>query len=205
MMHASLKQKFAKLYTKNGFYIIEKCPDLPLTPLHQPIAYFIYKLDKRLSLPGLIVGCLFPDLEIPVIMLFIGTQVPNRMILHSLLGSATLGTILAVIVTVRVYPYLINRLFNVDKKKAESKCKLSIVVVFSVFVGIISHVLLDVLNHPYNPVFWPFLSATATPSPIYFAFGNPFGSLWLQIIMGVLLVGMILVKRKNLFPDLLVG
>ena len=127
------------------------------------------------------------------------------MILHSLLGSATLGTILAVLVTVRVYPYLVNRLFNIDKKKVATKCKFSIVLVFSVFVGNISHVLLDFLNHANNPVFWPFQSATETPSPIYFAFGHQYGSLWLQIIMCALLIGIILVKQKNLFQELLVG
>jgi hypothetical protein len=178
---------------------------LPLTPLHYPIAYFIYKLDKRLSLPGLVVGCMFPDLEIPTIMLLFGTQVPNRMVLHSLLGSATLGTFLALIVTIRIYPPLVSRLFHVDKERVESKCKLSFALVFSVFVGILSHVLLDVTNHAYNPVFWPFLPATATPSPIYFALGNPLGSLWMQIIMSVLLAALIVVKRKNLFEELLVG
>jgi len=178
---------------------------LPLTPLHYPIAYLVYKLDKRLSLPGLVVGCMFPDLEIPAIMLLFGTQVPNRMILHSLLGSATIGTFLALIVTIRVFPSLVSYIFYVDKKKVESKCKLSFAVVFSVFVGNLSHVLLDVTNHAYNPVFWPFLPATATPSPIYFALGNPLGSLWMQIIMLVLLVALIVIKRKNLFEELLVG
>jgi membrane-bound metal-dependent hydrolase YbcI (DUF457 family) len=148
---------------------------------------------------------MFPDLEIPTIMLLFGTQVPNRMILHSLLGSATLGTFLALIVTIRIYPPLVSRLFHVDKKKVESKCKLSFALVFSVFVGILSHVLLDVTNHPYNPVLWPFLPATATPSPIYFALGNPLGSLWMQIIMAVLLAALIFAKRKNLFEELLVG
>jgi len=178
---------------------------LPLTPLHHPIAYFIYKLDKRLSLPGLVVGCMFPDLEIPFIVLLFGTQVPNRMILHSLLGSATLGTFLVVIVTVRVYPYLVSRLFHVDKERVKSKCKLSFAVVFSVLVGNLSHVLLDVTNHPYNPGFWPFLPTIATPSPIYFALGYPLGSLWMQIIMGALLVALIVIKRKNIFEELLVG
>ena len=148
---------------------------------------------------------MFPDLEIPFIVLLSETQDLNRMVLHSLLGSATIGTLLALIVTVQVYPTLVSRLFHVDKKRVESRCKLSFVVLFSVFVGNISHVLLDVTNHPYSPVFWPFLPATATPSPIYFAFGNPLGSLWIQIIMAVLLVGLIVVKRRNLFEELLVG
>jgi len=148
---------------------------------------------------------MFPDLEIPVMALLFGTQVPNRMILHSLLGSATVGTFLALIVTIRVYPPLVSRLFHVDKKKVESKCKLSFTVVFSVFVGNLSHVLLDVTNHPHNPLFWPFRSAIATSSPIYFTLGNPLGSLWMQIIMAVLLAALIVIKRKNLFEELLVG
>jgi membrane-bound metal-dependent hydrolase YbcI (DUF457 family) len=178
---------------------------LPVTPLHHPIAYFIYKLDKRLSLPGLVVGCMFPDIEIPFMVLLFGTQTPTHMVLHSLLGAATIGTFLAVIVTVYVFPSLVSRLFHVDKKKIENKCKLSFAVVFSVFVGILSHVLLDVTNHPYNPLFWPFLPATATPSPIYFALGEPLGSLWMQIIMAVILGALIVVNLRNVFEALLVG
>ena len=178
---------------------------MPLTPLHHPVAYFIHKIDKRFSLPGLVVGCMFPDIEIPFIVLLFGTQIPHRMVLHSLLGSATIGTFLALIVTVRVYPPLVSRLFHVDKKRVKSKCKLSFAVFFSVLVGNLSHVLLDVTNHPYNPVFWPFLPATATRSPIYFALGNPLGSLYMQIIMIVLVTALIVVKRRNLFEELLVG
>ena len=177
---------------------------MPLTPLHHPVAFFLYKLYGRFSLPGLIVGCMFPDLEIPFMVLLFGSG-SNRMVLHSLLGAATIGTFLAVIVTVWVYPVLVSRLFRVDRRKVENKCKLTVALVLSVFVGIISHVLLDVTNHPYNPVFWPFLSATETVSPIYFALGDPFGSLWMQIIMGTLLVALIVVKRRNLFEELLVG
>ncbi|MDG6222909.1 MAG: metal-dependent hydrolase [Candidatus Bathyarchaeota archaeon] len=81
----------------------------------------------------------------------------------------------------------------------------SLGLVISVLVGILSHVLLDFTNHSYNPLFWPFSSPTFTESPIYFALGNPLGSLHIHIIMGVLLVGLIFVNRKNLFEKLLVG
>jgi membrane-bound metal-dependent hydrolase YbcI (DUF457 family) len=178
---------------------------LPFTLFHYPIAYFLYKLDRRLSLPGLVVGCMFPDLEIPLIILLSGSQVTNRLVLHSLLGSATIGTFLAIIVTIRVYPSLVSYFFRVEKKRVEFKCKLSFTLAFSVFVGIISHVLLDVTNHPYNPVFWPFLTANATPSPFYFAFGEPLGSWWIQGIMGIVLMALIVIKRKNLCEELLVG
>ena len=156
-------------------------------------------------MPGLIVGSMFPDLEVPFIVLLSGTEVPHRMVLHSLLGSVTIGTVFGIIVTVMVYPAVVSRLFLVDKKKVESKCRFSFAVVFSVLVGNLSHVLLDITNHPYNPIFWPFLSATATPSPIYFALGAPLGSYWMQLIMAAALTGLIVVKRKNLFEELLVG
>lgn len=148
---------------------------------------------------------MFPDLENPFIMLLYGTQIPNRMVLHSILGSVTIGTFFAVIVTVWVYPVLVSRLFHVDKKRFENKCELSFAMVFSVLIGNLSHVLLDLTNHPYNPLFWPFIPTTATPSPIYFALGNPLGSLWIQAFMGAVLVLLIVVKRRNLFEDLLVG
>jgi len=38
---------------------------MSLTPLHYPIAYLFYKVDRRLVLPGLIVGSMLPGIEIP--------------------------------------------------------------------------------------------------------------------------------------------
>jgi membrane-bound metal-dependent hydrolase YbcI (DUF457 family) len=147
---------------------------------------------------------MFPDLEIPFIVLLFGGQGPNRLVLHSLLGSATIGTFLAITVTALVYPPLVIRLFGVEKKKIERKCKLSFALAISVFIGVISHVLLDITNHPYNPVFWPFQTADATPSPFYFALGEPLGYLWMQVIMGAISLTILVVERKNL-KALLVG
>ena len=146
-----------------------------------------------------------PDLEIPFIILLFGTAVPNRMVLHSLLGSITLGTFLATLITVKVYPFLAYRLFHVNEQRVKSKCKMSFVLVISVLVGSISHVLLDVTNHPYNPLFWPFRSTMETPSPIFFAFEDPLGYWLVPIIMTFVLVMLIVLKRRNLFEELLVG
>ena len=157
-----------------------------------------------MNLPGLIVGCMLPDLEIPFIFLFLGSDVPNRMILHSLLGSTTVGTIIGVILTIRIYPILLNKIFNIDKKRIKIKCKFSLILVFSVAIGALSHVLLDVLNHPYNPLFWPLQSAIETSNSLYFALGEILGSLWLQIVMSILLIALIIFNRKNLFEHMLV-
>jgi membrane-bound metal-dependent hydrolase YbcI (DUF457 family) len=178
---------------------------LPLTPLHYPVAYFLSKLDKRLSLPALAVGSMLPDLEIPVLLLLFGDQIPHRLVLHSLFGTATIGAFLAITFTIWVYPSLVSALFGVEKKQVAQKCQLSLTLAISAFVGAISHVLLDVTNHPYNPVFWPFLTANATPSPFYFALGEPLGSLWIQGIMGAILTAIVIFERKHLFNGLLVG
>lgn len=178
---------------------------MPLTPLHYPIAYFVHKLSKNFSLPGLIVGSMVPDIEIPFLILIFGNDGPNRLVLHSLLGSATLGTMLGIIITIKFYPFLVSYFFGVDKEKVESKCKLSSALAISVLIGSIFHVLLDFSNHLYNPILWPFLEAQMIPSPIYLLLGEHFGYLWIQVIMGTLLLVIIFIERKNIAKSLLVG
>ena len=178
---------------------------MPLTPLHYPIAYFIHKLGGNLNLPGFIVGSMIPDFEIPFMVLFFGVEGPNRLVLHSLLGSATLGTMFALISTIKFYPSLVSSFFRVDKEKVRSRCKLSSGLVISVLIGAISHVLLDFTNHLYNPILWPFLKAELTLSPIYLLIGSQFAYFWIQVVMGTLLILIIIVERKNLAENLLVG
>ena len=148
---------------------------------------------------------MIPDIEIPFIVLISGVDGPSRLVLHSLLGSATLGTLLAVLIIVYFYPFLVSSLFKVDKEKIENKCNLSLALVFSTFLGSICHVLLDFTNHLYNPVLWPFLEAEMTISPFYVVLGEQFGYLWIQVIMGVLLLVVILFEKKDLSEKLLVG
>jgi hypothetical protein len=99
---------------------------LPLTPLHYPVAYVLYKLNKNLTLPGLTVGSMFPDLEVPVLYLFFGT---DRLVLHSLIGAATIGTTLSVLFTISIYPILIRYLFRIDEEKVKEKTRLSLSLV----------------------------------------------------------------------------
>ena len=139
---------------------------LPLTPFHYPVAYVLHKLNRKLSLPGLIVGSMFPDLEVPIIVLLFENQVPYRLLLHSLLGVLTIGTFLSTVLTVVLYPKFVCHFFAIDQLKAREKCRLTSILVFSCFLGNLSHILVDVINHPYNPIFWPFLQPNETPSPI---------------------------------------
>ncbi len=177
---------------------------MPLTPLHYPVAYLMYKLNKKLGLPGLVVGSMFPDLEIPAIIFLFRTRIPHRLVLHSLLGAATIGTMLSVIFTVLIYPPLISYFFKIEEEKIKRKCRISCVLIFSCFLGNLSHALLDVVNHPYNPIFWPFQLTTI--SPICSAMGGvQSASLIAHTVLIVLFALLLIKQRGNLWEGLLVG
>lgn len=175
---------------------------MPATPFHYPLAYLIYKLDRKLSLPALVVGSMFPDLEIPVIVLLFTNRIPSHLVLHSLLGAATIGTILSVIFTVLFYPFLISTLFGVERRRTKRKCRLSLPLVFSAFLGNMSHVLLDVTVHIDNAILWPFINNT--PSPVVSTLGIQSASLLIHIIMGIIFLVLLYSKRQNLVESLLV-
>ena len=148
---------------------------------------------------------MLPDLEILVMFLLFGAQAPNRMVLHSLLGAITVGTILATAITIWIYPSLACAVFPVSKLKVKEKCSLSINLHFSCLIGVLSHVLLDVTNHAYNPVFWPFLALNETPSPVTpFLGGALTASLIVHALMRIAFVGLFIQKRENFWEHLLV-
>lgn len=158
----------------------------------------IYKFEKKLSLPGLIVGSMFPDLEIPIIILLFGTRIPgNRLVLHSLLGAATVGTMFSMAFTVLIYPLLINGFFKIRKEKVKNKFKPSFVLIFSCFLGNLSHVLLDIVNHPLNPIFWPFQSPTLSPIVVILG-GTDKASMIVSSVLIVLFIVLIVYQRGNL-------
>jgi hypothetical protein len=165
------------------------------------VAYVLYKLNKNLTLPGLTVGSMFPDLEVPVLYLFFGT---DRLVLHSLIGAATIGTTLSVLFTISIYPILIRYLFRIDEEKVKEKTRLSLSLVVSCLVGNLSHVVLDFINHLYNPLFWPLSHSTL--SPICSALGGLVPSfLMIHTLLIVLFVTLLITQRDNLWEKLLVG
>ena len=179
---------------------------MPITPFHHPVAYVIYRLGGKLVLPAVIVGSMLPDLEIPFMVLLFGANVPTHLMLHSILGSLTVGTAIATAITVFIYPKVIGAIFPVDKLRVKEKCKFSLTLVFSCAIGCLSHVLLDVTNHAYNPVFWPFLSSAETPSPIVPILGGAqTASLLIHSLMVALFIGFYALKRQNFWENILVG
>lgn len=180
---------------------------LPLTPLHYLVAYLIYRLNKRFSLPGLIVGSMLPDIEVPIMLILFGTEVPPRLVLHSLLGAASLGTLFSLALTVLIYPTLVNVFFSIRLVEVEKECKLTLKLQFSCLLGNTSHVLLDYTNHDYNPIFWPFQMPEETPNLICSALsGREAASLIVQSIL--IIIGLIILLingRRHAWKKLLLG
>lgn len=130
---------------------------MPLTPLHYSVAYLINRWKRELSLPALVVSSMIPDLERPFIFIMTG-GVHGRLVLHSLLGAITLGTLLSILFTVFLYPTIVSFLFKIDKGMILEKCRFSGMLILVSLFGCVSHVLLDSLHHEFNPLFYPFLN-----------------------------------------------
>ena len=128
---------------------------MPATPLHCGIAYLIRKWKPELSLPALIVSTMTADLEIPILYLISGGSY-DRLVLHSFVGAATLGTFLSVLITVFAYPSVVSFFLKLDRKKITEKCRFSGTLIALCFIGNLSHVLIDSLHHEFNPFLFPF-------------------------------------------------
>jgi len=158
-------------------------------------------------LPGLIIGSMLPDIEMPIMLILLEPGVPPRLVLHSLLGAATIGTLISLAVAVLVYPALVSTFFPIKEAEAGERCKLSLGLFFSCLFGNLSHVLLDYTNHDYNPIFWPFQMPEETPNLMCPALGGrETASLLVQAILIIIFIFILLVnRRKNLWKNLLIG
>ncbi len=146
---------------------------MPITPLHYPLAFGISKTNKRLLLPGVVVGSVIPDIEVPLMWIFF-SDLPDHLFLHSLVGAVTVGTLLAVLVTWLLYPPIISMLFRVNRNDLKEACKLSSMLVLSCLIGVLSHLLLDYPMHWFNPILWPWVNPYDVVGPLVLFF-TPYG------------------------------
>jgi membrane-bound metal-dependent hydrolase YbcI (DUF457 family) len=145
---------------------------------------------------------MLPDFEIPVIVLLDGGRIPyNRLVLHSLVGAVTIGTLCAVVFTVILYPVLVSTVFRIPKDRVASRCRWSPALVASCLVGCASHALLDVATHPSNPILWPF--QRLTPSPVA-GYVRPV-SVVVHLVLAALVAALLIVYRRHPWERLLLG
>ncbi|MFW9961562.1 MAG: DUF4184 family protein [Candidatus Thorarchaeota archaeon] len=138
---------------------------MPVTPLHYPFAFLISKSDRRLSLPGLVVGSMIPDIEVPIMWMFF-TGLPDHLLLHSLAGALTIGTLLAAIVTRFLYPPIISVIFKIERNELNQVSRITPWMGISCLLGVISHLVLDFPMHWYNPILWPLVNPYEIVGPL---------------------------------------
>jgi hypothetical protein len=142
---------------------------MPVTPFHYPLAFLISKTNNHFILPGLVVGSVIPDIEVPIMWIFF-PGLHDHQILHSLIGALTIGTLLTVVVTRFLYQPIVSRVFRVDQQYLKQVFKFSTWMLVSCLVGVISHLMLDFSMHWYNPILWPWVSPTDVIGPLVLLF-----------------------------------
>jgi hypothetical protein len=187
---------------------------MPITPLHYPLAFVFSKTNKRLLLPGVVVGSVIPDIEVPFMGIFF-SGLPDHLFLHSLVGAVSVGTLLAVLVTWLLYAPIISTLFHVDKNDLKEACALSVMLVVSCLIGVLSHLLLDYPMHWFNPILWPWVNPYDVVGPLVLFF-TPFGPIngtafWManRLTSAIMIVAwlsiLIYYQNKDLWSNLWLG
>ncbi|AFU60161.1 hypothetical protein Ngar_c32450 [Candidatus Nitrososphaera gargensis Ga9.2] len=119
----------------------------------------------RLSFAAMTVGAMIPDIE-PLVAWIFGWSVfcgwdfpcspaPDRLVLHSIVGALTVDVALTIL-----FVKILGRLLKVGRLGIRGFDRVKIMDVslyVSAAIGALSHVLVDWLHHPANPIFWPFL------------------------------------------------
>jgi len=139
---------------------------MPVLILHWPTVWPFFKWrPASFNFFALSIGAIIPDLECPFLFPFVVDRWHARLFMHSLLGAFTLDWLLAVAMTLWLVPPVLKwfdtrmenkLLFNfagVDLRQHRTSTE---AMAGSALLGSVSHVLVDVLHHPYNPLTFPF-------------------------------------------------
>jgi hypothetical protein len=136
---------------------------MTVTPLHVAFVWMLKPRFRKLHFAALTVGAVIPDVE-PLIAWMFGWSVfcgwdfpcslaPDRLVLHSIVGAITIDVALTIIFVKMIGKLDVERLgicgFTYVKTNAAFFA--------SAVIGSLSHIFVDWLHHPANPIFWPFL------------------------------------------------
>ncbi len=125
---------------------------------------FVYRPTK-FNFYALSLGSIIADFECLVLFLLTGESLGARLVMHSILGAVTINLLIVVISVIYIVPSILNYLDRKVKNKRifqfaqvdlrEHKTSV-VVIIYSGLIGTVSHVLIDLLHHPYNPLTFPF-------------------------------------------------
>jgi hypothetical protein len=136
---------------------------MTLTPLHLAFVWVLKPRFRKLHFAALTVGAVIPDVE-PLIAWMFGWSVfcgwdfpcslaPDRLILHSIMGAITIDVILTLILVKMIEKLGVERVGIYGF----TNVKINAAFLASAAIGSLSHVFVDWLHHPANPIFWPFM------------------------------------------------
>jgi membrane-bound metal-dependent hydrolase YbcI (DUF457 family) len=187
--------------TPRFFSLIGISSRMPLTPFHLGFAWPTWMLNRRkLHFMSLSFGAMVPDLEVPVLTVVTPELEHARGLMHSYLGALTLDILVTLFIVYFIVPP-VGRWFRghtktkwhifagIDVTKAPSD---PLWASLSALIGTLSHVTLDALTHPYNPIFWPYM----TDRNINFM---PFGDSFLSSLVFMIPLGIIVIVMALLY------
>jgi membrane-bound metal-dependent hydrolase YbcI (DUF457 family) len=125
---------------------------------------FVWK-QKKFNFFGLSLGSIIADLEIPFLLSMTSETLKARSIMHSIIGAFTIDFIIVIGITLYLVPFLLKYLEKIFKNKnifMFSKTDLRNhktsynILIYSTLIGTVSHVFIDLFNHYYNPLTFPF-------------------------------------------------
>lgn len=136
---------------------------MTLTPLHVAFVWALKPRVRKLHFAALTVGAVIPDIE-PLVSWIFGWSVfcgwnfpcssaPDRLILHSIVGAVTIDAALTILFVKMIGKVGVERCGI----HGFTNVKIDAALFASAAIGSLSHVFVDCLHHPANPIFWPFL------------------------------------------------
>jgi membrane-bound metal-dependent hydrolase YbcI (DUF457 family) len=170
---------------------------MPVSPFHLGFAWPVWMLDRgRLHFMSLSFGSMVPDLEVIPMMLLNAEAGRGRGIMHSLLGAVTVDVLAVMLIVLFVVPPVGRWVKARSKERWHIFAGVDVTLapqnilwaLASALIGTLSHVLIDMFTHEYNPIFWPYrtdLDINWMPFPDSFlsslAFMIPLGAIALSM------------------------
>ena len=162
---------------------------MPLTPFHASVPWLAYvRRPAAFSFWALTLGAMMPDLEVLPLFALSPDIYAARGPMHSLVGALTFDAALTVLAVIVLFPPAIrwferrwpgSDVFRFAGQDLRSDPRGLLTLYGSAVLGGLTHVLVDLPTHRYNPLLWPWQAGPLTLVP--FA-----DELWWDLVTGAL-------------------
>jgi len=161
---------------------------VPPTPLHAAIPLLPYvRWPRAFSFWALTIGAMVNDLEVVPLWILVGDIYQSRGLMHSVLGVLTLNAVITAVATLYFVPPAMRwfdrrwrepRVFRFAGQDLHRDPRDLPTVYASAALGGLTHILVDIPTHAYNPVWWPWQTVSLKIVPYA-------DELWWDIVAGI--------------------